>query len=54
MLADVDAVEIDVHEPAQLAPLVEDEVGDRERAERIADRSRVELEAVLTARLGRQ
>jgi hypothetical protein len=30
VLTDVDAVDIDVHKPPQLAPLVEDEVGDRE------------------------
>ena len=51
MLAHVDAVDVDVHERPDLAALVEDEVGDREGAERIGDRARLDLEAALPADL---
>src|SRR5439155_16651868 len=47
----VDAVDVDVDQPAQVAVLVEQEVGDRELAERISDRRRFELEPFLPARL---
>jgi hypothetical protein len=38
------AVHIDVHEPAQLAALVQQQVGDGETAERIAHGRRLDLE----------
>jgi hypothetical protein len=53
-LAHVHAVEVDVHEPAQLAAFVEDEIGDRQRAKRVAHRRRIELEAILPAGFGRE
>ena len=46
------AVDVDVHERAHLARLVEDEVGNRERTQRVPDRRGVELEPALTAGLG--
>jgi hypothetical protein len=45
------AVDVDVDERAHLAVLVEDEVADRERTQRVADRRRVHLEALPPARL---
>ena len=53
-VADAVTVDVDVDERAHLAALVQEEVGDRERAQRVADRRHVELEAVLSARLGRE
>src|SRR5262245_65651272 len=51
VLADVDAVHVDVHQLPKPAALVEDEVGDREGAERRADRVCFDLEAALPADL---
>ena len=48
------AVDVDVDERPHLAVLVEDEVADRERAERVADGRGVDVELLLAAGLGRQ
>ena len=47
-------VHVDVHEASQLAALVEEEVGDRQRPERLSDRRRRDLEATAAAGLGRE
>jgi hypothetical protein len=51
VLAGVDAVEVDVDERTKCAVLVEDQIGDRQRAESLADGRRVDLEAALPAGL---
>ena len=48
------AVDVDVDERPHLARLVEDEVGDGKRAQRVAHRLHVELELLLAAGLRRQ
>ena len=48
------AVDVDVDERPHLAALVEDEIADGERPERVADRRRVDLELLLAAGLGRE
>ena len=48
------AVDVDVDERPNLAALVEDEVADRERPQRVADGRRVDVELLLAAGLGRQ
>src|SRR5206468_11057725 len=53
-VADVHSVDIDVHEPSQLAALVEDEIRDRKRAQGFCDRPGVKLEAALPAGFGRE
>jgi hypothetical protein len=45
------AVDVDVDERAELAALVEEEIGDRQRPQRVSDRRRLELEPALPARL---
>ena len=52
--ADVDAVDVDVDEAAQLAALVEEHVLDGQRAQRLAHLLRLQLEPTLPARLGRE
>jgi hypothetical protein len=51
-VAHVDPVYVDVHEPPELAALVEDEIGDREGLERGGDGIRLDLEPPLPAHLG--
>ena len=53
-LAYVLAVEVDVHERAERAALVEEQARDRERAQRLRDRGRVGLEPRAAACLCRQ
>ena len=48
------AVDVDVDERPHLAALVEDEIADGERPERVADGRRVDVELLLAAGLGRQ
>jgi len=49
--AGVDAVDVHVHEPSQLAGLVEQEIGQRKLAKSVTERGRLELEPLLPARL---
>ena len=53
-LAQVFAVHVDVHERAERAALVEEQVRDRKRVQRLRDRGRVGLEPGAAARLCRQ
>src|SRR6266516_6698949 len=50
--AGVDAVDVHVDEPSQLAGLIEEEIGQRKLAQGVADRGRLELEPLLPTRLG--
>jgi hypothetical protein len=49
--AHVDAVDVDVDQAAELTALVEEQVPHRQLPQSLADRSCVELEALLAARL---
>jgi hypothetical protein len=51
-VADVRAVDVDVHERPELAALVEEQVAHRQRAQRVGDGRGVDLETVSAAGLG--
>ena len=53
-LADVLAIHVDIHEPPELAALVEEEIRKRQLAQRVIDGGGLDFELSLTARLRRE